>query len=160
MKDFWNERMFGEGYDELELKLKVWLSVLWIAIIVTIVLLLCSCKSVQYVPVETVKTDTMYQKVVQRDSIHVHDSVTIREKGDTVMVEHWRTMWRDRCQRDTIYRSRVDSVQVPVPIERKLTKWQTFCLDYGKVMLGSSVILLLFIMVFMIRKIRQGERGA
>lgn len=125
------------------------------AVVVLMILLLCSCRSIRYVPVETVRTDTLYQKVVQRDSIHIHDSVTIREKGDTVKIEHWRTQWRDRCQRDTIYRSRTDSVQVPYPVEKKLTRWQQVCIDYGKLTMGATVILVIFIIVWIVRRLRK-----
>ena len=125
------------------------------AVVVLLILLLCSCRSTRYVPVETVRTDTLYQKVVQRDSIHIHDSVTIREKGDTAMIEHRRTQWRDRLQRDTIYRSRTDSVQVPYPVEKKLTRWQQVCIDYGKLTMGATVILVVFIIVWIVRRLRK-----
>lgn len=132
--------------------------VCWYCFIGILVMLFLSvlvgCQAIKYVPVETVRTDTLYQKVVQRDSIHVHDSVTIREKGDTVMIEHWRTQWRDRLLRDTIYRSRVDSVQVPYPVEKKLTKWQAFCIDYGKITLGASILLIIFIIIWLIKRFR------
>lgn len=129
----------------------------FVGIIVALLLstLFSSCKSIQYVPVETVRTDTLYQKVVQRDSIHVHDSVTIREKGDTVMIEHWRTEWRDRLLRDTIYRSRVDSVQVPYPVEKRLTKWQQVCIDYGKITMGATVLLVILLIVWLARRFRK-----
>lgn len=117
--------------------------------------LFSGCRSIQYVPVETVRTDTLYQKVVQRDSIHIHDSVTIREKGDTVMIEHWRTQWRDRLLRDTIYRSRTDSVQVPYPVEKQLTKWQQVCIDYGKLTMGATVLLVIFLIVWIVRRLRK-----
>ena len=129
----------------------------FIGIIITLFLsaLFSGCKSIQYVPVETVHTDTLYQKVVQRDSIHIHDSVTIREKGDTVMIEHWRTQWRDRLLRDTIYRSRTDSVQVPYPVEKQLTKWQQVCIDCGKLTMGATVLLVVFLIVWIVRRLRK-----
>lgn len=113
-----------------------------------------SCTTIKYVPVETVRTDTLYQKVIQRDSIHVHDSVTIREKGDTVLIEHWRTQWRDRLLRDTVYRSRVDSIQVPYPVEKPLTKWQQVCIDYGKLTMGATILLVIFIIIWLVRRFR------
>ena len=154
--DFWKERMFSDGHDEMEAKLRKAFKIRVLAAVITSALIMLSgCKSVQYVPVETVHTDTLYQKVVQRDSIHIHDSVTIREKGDTVMIEHWRTQWRDRCQRDTIYRSRTDSVQVPYPVEKKLTRWQQVCIDYGKLTMGATFILVIFIIVWIVRRLRK-----
>ena len=132
-----------------------WYCFIGIVIALFLSALFSGCKSIQYVPVETVHTDTLYQKVVQRDSIHIHDSVTIREKGDTVMIEHWRTQWRDRLLRDTIYRSRVDSVQVPYPVEKQLTKWQQVCIDYGKLTMGATVLLVVFLIVWIVRRLRK-----
>lgn len=128
-----------------------WYMFIGIVVLLFLGALFSGCQTIRYVPVEKVRTDTLYQKVVQRDSIHVHDSVTIREKGDTVMIEHWRTQWRDRLLRDTVYRSRVDSVQVPYPVEKKLTRWQSFCIDYGKLTLGASVMLVVFIIIWLVR---------
>lgn len=134
-----------------------WYMFIGIIVALFICALFSGCRSIQYVPVETVRTDTLYQKVLQRDSIHIHDSVTIREKGDTVMIEHWRTQLRDRLQRDTVYRSRTDSVQVPYPVERQLSHWEQFCIDYGKVMTGATVVLLVFIIVWLARRLRKSS---
>lgn len=129
-------------------------TLIWLAIMVVLVALLSGCKSIQYVPVETVKTDTLYKSIYQRDSIHVHDSVTIREKGDTVIFEHWRTKYVDRLLRDTVYRSKTDSIAVPYPVERKLSKWEQVCIDYGKIMLGATLILLVVAVWWLVRKTR------
>jgi hypothetical protein len=80
--------------------------------------LLFGCKSVQYIPVETVRTE----RVTVHDSVYIeteiHDSTTTLIKGDTVLIEHWRDRWCDRWRdrwRDSI---RVDSIPVPAPVER------------------------------------------
>ena len=126
-----------------------------LAVLVMTALIFCSCRSVEYVPVETVRTDTLWQKIVERDSIIVNDSVIVREKGDTVMIEKWHTKYRDRLKTDTLYVSKTDSVQVPYPVEKKLTRWETFCIDYGKVMLDASVVLVAFIIIWIVRKIKK-----
>ena len=134
-----------------------WYMFIGIIVALFICALFSGCRSIRYVPVETVRTDTLYQTVLQRDSIHIHDSVTIREKGDTVMIEHWRTQWRDRLQRDTVYRSRTDSVKVPYPVERQLSRWELVCIDYGKVTMGATVLLLVFIIVWLARRLRKSS---
>ena len=126
-----------------------------LAVLMMTALIFCSCRSIEYVPVETVRTDTLWQKIVERDSIIVSDSVIVREKGDTVIMERWHTKYRDRLKTDTMYVSKTDSIQVPYPVEKKLTRWQTFCIDYGKVMLGASVILLAFVIIWLVRKIKK-----
>ena len=46
-------------------------------LIVLILLLLSGCKSVKYVPVETVKIEKEYIDKWKRDSVHVRDSVFV-----------------------------------------------------------------------------------
>lgn len=76
------------------------------------------------------KADTVYRMNVVRDTVLVKDSVlvSIFNAGDTVYKtrEVWR--WRDRAKVrvDTVYKSavRVDTVRVPVAVERKLSWWE------------------------------------
>lgn len=98
-----------------------------------------SCRSVKYVPVEVVKTDTTYINKVQRDSIYQLDSIYIRDKGDTVLITKTKYIYRDKLIRDTVYASRVDSIQVPYPVECKLTKWEQFRLDVGGWAIGIII---------------------
>ena len=51
-------------------------------------LVLCGCKTVRYVPVETVRTDSVYVDRWQRDSVYVRDSVWVNRwtAGDTVYI--------------------------------------------------------------------------
>ena len=48
-------------------------------------LLLCSCGSIRFVPVERVRTDTTYLTRVRHDSIYVRDSIFVYQKGDSVI---------------------------------------------------------------------------
>lgn len=84
---------------------------------------ICSCRTVKYVPVETVKIDTTYINKLQRDSIYMLDSVYVKEKGDTVLIEKYKYLYRDKLVRDTMYISKADSIQVPYPVEKELTWW-------------------------------------
>ncbi len=45
-----------------------------------------------------------YQQLRERDTIHIHDSVLIQQRHDTVFVDRWHTAWRERmvCRTDTI----------------------------------------------------------
>lgn len=89
--------------------------------------MLTSCRSVKYVPVPEyhteykVKTDSF----VMRDSVWVKDSVWLWMKGDTVYKERWHTKYNDRYvyrnKTDTVMQT--DSVRVPYPVERELSRW-------------------------------------
>ncbi len=86
-------------------------------LIVLTLLLLPGCRSIKYVPVETVKTEKEYVDRFKTDSVHVRDSVFVLVKGDTVYKDRTRTVYRDRYSRDTAYISKVDTIQVAYPVE-------------------------------------------
>ena len=60
--------------------------IIWLAFLIAISLL-ASCRQVEYVTVEKVRIDTTYITKWQKDSVWLHDSIHIKEKGDTVMIE-------------------------------------------------------------------------
>lgn len=122
-------------------------------IIILLTSAICSCRSVQYVPVEVIKTDTTYINKVQRDSIYHLDSVYIRDKGDTVLITKTRYLYRDKLIRDTVYMSRIDSVQVPYPIEKKLTRWQQFRLDVGGWAIAFVIVTILVVVGRLVYKL-------
>ncbi|MCE8465895.1 hypothetical protein [Bacteroides nordii] len=107
--------------------------------------LITSCRSVQYVPVESVRTEIEYRDRLQRDSIHVHDSIHIRDKGDTVFVNRWHTVYKDKQLRDTIYIENTDSVQVPYSVEKQLSRWQSIKMVVGGWAFGIIIALVLII---------------
>ena len=113
-----------------------------------IILLLCvlflavcsSCSRVQYVPVESVRTDSV--KILQqiRDSIYVHDSVFVKSQGDTVYINRYRYKYLDKVRIDTMYVIHVDSVRVPYPVERKLSRWERVKQEVGGIAMGIVIL--------------------
>ena len=111
-------------------------------------LLLTGCTTTKYVPIETVRIDTMKVTKYERDSIYIHDSTIVREKGDTMLIEKWHTRWRDRWMHDTVYQSRVDSVPKPYPVEKRvpaeLTWWQQTRLHLANILLYALLVIGIF----------------
>lgn len=107
-----------------------------------------ACRSVRYIPVERTHHDSVVTILYQRDSIYQHDSVFIRERADTVLVERWHTKWRDRVIHDTLYMSKADTIRVPVPVERKLTKAERTYITIGKWSVGVVAGLILAAICF------------
>jgi hypothetical protein len=107
-------------------------------------LLLTGCTTTKYVPIETVRTDTLKVTKYERDSIYIHNSTIVREKGDTMLIEKWHTRWRDRWMHDTVYQSRVDSVPKPYPVteyvERKRSKIDWFFTITGIIALIAVIV--------------------
>ena len=114
-----------------------------------------SCRSTRYVPVETVKHDSVYVGKVVRDSIHVKDSVLVIVKGDTVTEFRYKYVYRDKAKTDTLYVSRTDTIRVPYPVEAKLTKWQRFKMEAGGVAIGGFFLLLAAIVAYIVYRSRR-----
>lgn len=120
-----------------------------------LLLVICSCRTVKYVPVETVKVDTTYINKLQRDSIYMLDSVYVKDKGDTVLIEKYKYLYRDKLVRDTMYISKVDSIQVPYPVEKELTRWQQMKQELGGWALGIILVVTLAIVILLIYRTRK-----
>ena len=103
-----------------------------------------SCTTTKVVTVERVKTDTTYIAKWQRDSIWLHDSIHVTERGDTVRIERWHTKYVERQVHDTTYISKTDSVPVPYPVEKRvpaeLTWWQQARLHLANIVLWLLLI--------------------
>ena len=104
------------------------------------VLLLVGCRSVELVPYPVTNVQTEYRDRLVRDSIVLHDSIHVKERGDTVWMERWHTAYRDRLMRDTIVRT--DSISVPYPVERELTRWERLKVDYGGAALAVVAVVI------------------
>ena len=113
-----------------------------------IILLLCvlflavcsSCSRVQYVPVESVRTDSVKILQQMRDSIYVHDSIFVKSQGDTVYINRYRYKYLDKVRIDTMYVIHVDSVRVPYPVERKLNRWERAKQEVGSIAMGIVIL--------------------
>lgn len=123
---------------------------LWGLAVLIVISLLCGCKTVRYVPVETVRTDSVYVDRWQRDSVYLRDSVFVNRwvVGDTVYQDKvvTRYKYKDRWRYDTVAVVRTDSVRVPYPVEKDLSIWEmtkiVFCspLVVGIVLITAGCI--------------------
>lgn len=106
-----------------------------------------SCRSIKYVPVETVKTDAITCLVLRFDSIYEHDSIFLFVKGDTVYKEKYRYKYRYLTINKTDTVMKTDSVQIPYPVEKQLTRWQQMKIELGGWAVGVIVILSIVLIV-------------
>lgn len=120
---------------------------------------LAGCKSVQYVPMETVRTDSIYVDRYQRDSIYQRDSVFINRwtAGDTIYQDKvvWKYVYRDKVKYDTVAILRSDTINVPYPVECKLSKWEQLKLNVGGWAISIIIIIVLIVMGCMIYKLKK-----
>ena len=116
---------------------------------------LCGCTRTVYEPVETVRTE---KDVVTRwltDTVIQSDTRFIFVKGDTVI--DWRDRWRERTKEvhNTVYIERTDSVPVPYPVERELSRWERVKVDYGGFALGLVGSVLAVAVIWLAKKFRR-----
>ena len=129
----YDEKDFNRALGKVIKWLVVWMVILFVFA------LLASCRQVEYVTVEKVRTDTTYITKWQKDSVWLHDSIHIRERGDTVTIERWHTQWRDRLRVDTIYQATHDTIPDPFPVETikevpaELSWWQRLRIWIGNI---------------------------
>ena len=124
-----------------------------------LVSLFVGCKSIRYIPVETVTTDSIYVDRYSRDSIYQRDSVFVNQwmVGDTVYQDKviWKYVYRDKVRYDTVSILRSDSVRVPYPVEHKLTKWEEVRLTVGGWAIAFIIIVILIVVGRLIYKIKK-----
>lgn len=119
----------------------------WKALIAIIIAMVCvGCKSVEYVEVETIRLDTLHHHELQYDSIVRIDSIYEKEyvKGDTIYKEKEVHRYRNthKAKVDTVREIKVEYVEKPIEVEKKLTAWQKFKINAGEWLLGGVVALL------------------
>lgn len=124
--------------------------------ILLLMLILCGCRT-EYVPLETVKYDSLMITKLMRDSVYVRDSIYLREKGDTVYKYKDRYVYVYKNLVDTFYMEKIREKEVPVPVERKLTWWERVKLDYTEWVFGMivAVALVYALRKWLARKIRK-----
>jgi len=129
-----------------------WISCMLIAVCAA----LSACTKTVYVPTETVRTEYKDRVVenLRTDTVALRDSVAVYINGDTVKITKYRDRWRTRTEvrRDTVTSVRTDSVAVPYPVERKLTKWEQTKQDCGEFAIAFMVVALAVIAWLVIKR--------
>lgn len=117
---------------------------------------LSSCKTIQYVPVETIKTEKEYIDRLQVDTLICKDSVIIREKGDCEDKEHIRYVYRVKDLHDTVNIATHDTITkvTEIEVEKQLGKIDKLCLKLGKFAFPLLLFLLIIGGFYIYRKIR------
>lgn len=137
----------------------------------------CSCRNVEYIPTEKTIIEHVYHNdaIRQTDSVKTEKNTILRvaRPEDSLMIAQLGIKLSDNERllillqneiidtRNQLYEShnrdsvRVDSIPVPVPVERKLNKWEKVCLDYGMVMMGCTIMAIILVVFLIIRWIRQ-----
>ena len=138
--------------DSLEASYRCCAWALWICVLLMIALWLTSCTTTRVVTVEKVKTDTTYITKQQRDSIWLHDSIHVTERGDTIRIERWHTKYVEREVHDTLYRAKTDSIPVPYEVIKEVPRKSTW---FERIMFCTGIVSILCLILFVAKKLER-----
>ena len=126
---------------------------MWICVLF---LFLCGCRT-EYVPIESVRYDSVMIEKLMRDWVFVRDSVYLKELGDTVYKYKDRVVYVYKNRVDTFFAEKIREIEVPVPVERKLTWWEVVKMEWLDRIFAALVIVALYwkIKEWLARKIRK-----
>ena len=77
-----------------------------------------SCSPAKVVTVVERHDSIVWQLKTDSVMVYARDSVYVREKGDTVFVDRWHTLWRDRIRQDTVWCQTAEVKPVVTEVER------------------------------------------
>ncbi len=120
-------------------------------------------------------TERLYQKERQVDSLmrSRNERLVLNDKGDTLRHDTELVVYRASRQEKELERLlesksdsirelrqrlesvKSDSIPVPYPVERKLTKWQQTKMDFGGIALGGIIAVVCIAVIWLIRKFRK-----
>lgn len=109
------------------------------------------CMTTQYVPFETIKTEYKTRDSIRHDSIYQRDSIYVIDRGDTVYTYKDRYLYKylhiNRI--DTVIRT--DSIQIPYPVEKALTRWQKAKIELGGWAFGVLIMLAIVLIIRLLK---------
>lgn len=121
-------------------------------IILLLLIFISGCRSIQYVPVETVRIE--YRDRLKIDSIIKYDSVYFDRymKGDTAFIikEKYKYLDKIKIVHDSVFKT--DSIPVTVIVEKQLSKWEKVKMDTGGWAIGVASCLLIILAIYIIRR--------
>ena len=179
--------------DDKEIKYYVYSILIIIGLLSLTAIGMTSCSHRVYVPVQSIRTDTIYmakkdsvhikdslitrQVITTRDSVAIHDSVVIvkDEQGNVkerLIVryrDHWhatednlslqRQIDRYKASNDSLRATKTEYKEVPIPVEKKLSRWQKIKMDVGGWAIGAMSTFLLaivgYIVIWLLKKYRK-----
>ena len=122
-----------------------------IIVVFILCLFLCGCTTTKYVEVEKVRIDSTYITKHQRDSIWLHDSVFVKDKGDSVWVERWHTKYIEKQIHDTLIQATHDTIPVICEVEKEvpaqLSSWQKLLIKAGYLALAAFIACIIYTII-------------
>lgn len=129
---------------------------LWSLLILgAIIVMLTSCTRTSYVPVESVRTEYRDRDVERLVADTVRDTRFIWVRGDTVVDVRDKVRISRVEIHDTCLIERRDTIPVPCPVERPLSRWEQAKMDLGGMAMGGFAVAVIAAVVWFIKKFRK-----
>jgi len=117
--------------------------------IILLIIVLAGCKTTKYVPVNSTWTEYKDREVLKVDTLIQRDSVYIRDKGDTVFIEKYKYIYKNRdvLKTDTVKIETEKEVPYPVVETKevnKLTKWQSWQIMSFRLIIIAALLYVLY----------------
>lgn len=179
--------------EDKEIKYYVYTMLIVIGLLALTALCLTSCSHRVYVPVKSIRTDTIYMSrkdsvhikdsLITRQVINIHDSVAIHDsiviiKDDQghikeKLIVRYRDRWHAtqdnltlqrllahyKASNDILRATKTEYKEVPIPVEKKLSRWQKIKMDVGGWAIGAMSTFLLaivgYIVIWLLKKYRK-----
>lgn len=109
------------------------------AIAILAAFMMAGCRTTRevYVPMHQETVSHQRDTLVMRDSVYVHDSIMVSLRGDTVTVEKfnilYRDRWRDRVRIDSFIQH--DTITMVREVEKPPSRWQQAKMQLGSIFL-------------------------
>ena len=127
-------------------------SMVGMVVMTIIALLFCSCTKTEYITVEKVRNDTVWQNHTKHDSIWVHDSIRVTDKGDTVRIEKWHTKYVETEKHDTVYKATHDTIPQPYPVTQYVEKPRS---KFENGLIGVGILSIMALVIFIAFKLKR-----
>ena len=116
----------------------------WFILMLAALLFITSCAT-ERIPVERISIVEKYRDSIRYDSIFVHDSAYIYDRGETIYQYKQKTEYRYLFinKTDTVHLT--DTIPVLMKVEKELTQWEQIKVDFGGIAIALLLILLFVI---------------
>ena len=132
-----------------ETSIKAMKRLIYIIMLLALAICFVSCRT-QYVPVETVRTEYKTCDSIRFDSIYQRDSIYMLVKGDTIYQYKYKYLYRYLTTNRTDTILKTDSIQIPYPVEKQLSRWQSIKMELGGWAFGLVIAFVLIIIVWLV----------
>lgn len=164
---------YTQLYDNVRKGIKIcYVGIAIVLLLIFLSSLFSSCRSIQYVPVEKIKTEYINRTdtIKRIDSVFKEKETIIKEADSSLVAklgfqlksnERAILILQKELERQVNKESeykvdsfiKIDSVQVPYPVERNLTKWEKVKMDMGGMAIGACIIIIIVVLIFFLAKV-------